>query len=132
MTKPSRKGTTLPPRPHQWLSGPDPAMRPVFRAFTQCRNQAQWRGEDWQLSWQQWLGAWHGLWHRRGRSADALCITRKDCGQAWSEHNVIIITRRQNGERKRGTHVSLGQGPADVVLDDTWATKPLTQHAEFF
>ena len=107
-------------------------MRPVFRAFVQCRNQAQWRGEAWELSWSEWVGAWHGLWHRRGRSADSLCITRKDCGLPWSAENVIIITRRQNGERKRGTQRSLGQGPADVVLDDGWAAKPLTQSLEFF
>jgi hypothetical protein len=121
--KKSTAGRSLAPRPQQWASGPDPEMRPVFRAFVQCRNQAQWRGETWQLTWEQWREIWKGRWHLRGRSADSLCITRRDCALAWSDHNVIVITRTSHGARKRGIRTSLGEGPSTVVLDDTWAAQ---------
>lgn len=118
MTKPSRKGATLPQRPHQWRSGPDPALRPVFRAFVQCRNQAQWRGEDWELSWEQWRDIWHGWWHLRGRGSDSVCITRKNCDLPWQASNVILITRHQHGTRKRGISTALNQTANDVLLTD--------------
>ena len=122
--KKSRKGQGLAPRPHQWASGPDPAMRPVFKAFGQCRNQAQWRGETWLLTWPEWCAHWEGRWHLRGRDADSLCITRKDCALPWSNTNVIVITRTSHGARKRGIHTSLGEGPSSIILDDSWAAQP--------
>jgi hypothetical protein len=117
-TKKSRAGIALPPRPHQWASGPDPEHHAMFKAFGQCRNQAQWRGEAWELTWPEWRDHWTGLWARRGRAQHELCITRKDCDQAWSNTNVVIITRQQHGARKRGISTALKQTANDVLLTD--------------
>jgi hypothetical protein len=111
------------PRPQTWVTGPDVATHEQYRAFIQCRNQARFRSEPWQLTFEQWQAHWAGRWHLRGRTADSLCITRRDCAGAWSDENVIVITRTSHGARKRGTRVSLGEGPSTVVLDDTWAAQ---------
>lgn len=125
-TKPTsnRAGKGTGPRPHVWKSGPDETDHASYRAWLQCRNQARFRSEPWTLSFEEWQAHWAGLWHRRGRTSQDLCITRRDSHGAWSNANVIIVTRSQHGQRKRGTRASLGQGPSDVILDDTWAVKP--------
>jgi hypothetical protein len=122
--KKSRLGIKLGTRPEQWKSGPDLVAHESYRAWQQCRNQANFRSEPWDLTFDQWQRHWAGLWHRRGRTAQALCITRRDSADAWTDSNVIVITRSSHGLRKKGTFRSLGQGPADVVLDDSWAAKP--------
>jgi len=120
----NRLGKGTGPRPHVWKSGPDATDHASYRAWLQCRNQAQFRSEPWTLTFEQWLDQWQGLWHRRGRTGDSLCITRLDCAQPWSHNNVIIITRRQHGQRKTGTRATLGQGPSDRVIPSDWAAKP--------
>jgi len=118
------KGTGL--RPHVWKSGPDPLAHDSYCAWLQCRNQANYRKEGWCLTFDEWQAHWAGMWHRRGRSSQELCITRLDCSRPWSTENVIIITRRQNAQRKAGLRTGQGQGPSDVVLDRSWAAKALT------
>jgi len=120
----NRLGKGTGPRPHVWKSGPDATAHESYRAWLQCRNQANYREEGWDLTFEQWLEHWAGLWHRRGRTSQELCITRLDCSRPWSDTNVIIITRRQHAQRKSGVRVSLGQGPSDVILDQSWAAKP--------
>ena len=119
----NRTGKGTGSRPHLWKSGPDPLAHDSYRAWLQCRNQANFRKEGWVLTFEQWLEHWAGMWHRRGRTSQELCITRLDCSRPWSTENVIIITRRQNAQRKTGLKVGQGQGPSDVVLDTTWAAK---------
>ena len=116
------KGTGI--RPHVWKSGPDPVAHDSYRAWLQCKNQANYREEGWTLSFDEWQAHWAGMWHRRGRTSQELCITRLDCDRPWADDNVIIVTRRQHAQRKTGIRTSLGQGPSDVVLDHTWAAKP--------
>jgi hypothetical protein len=118
------KGTGL--RPHVWKSGPDATAHDSYCAWLQCRNQANYRKEGWCLTFDEWQAHWAGMWHRRGRSSQELCITRLDCSRPWSTENVIIITRRQNAQRKAGLRTGQGQGPSDVVLDRSWAAKALT------
>jgi hypothetical protein len=119
-----RTGKGMGPRPHTWKSGPDPAAHVSYRAWLQCRNQAHYRREPWSLTFEQWQQVWQDLWHRRGRGSQELCITRLDCADEWCVSNVIVITRKQNAQRKTGLLTSQGQGPSDVVLDPSWAAKP--------
>ena len=111
------------PRPQTWITGTDPDTHDQYRAFVQCRNQARFRSEPWELTFDQWCEHWAGRWHLRGRTADSLCITRRDCALPWSDSNVIVITRTSHGTRRRGTQRSRGEGARDVVLDDTWAAQ---------
>jgi hypothetical protein len=111
------------PRPQTWITGTDPVTHKQYRAFVQCRNQARFRSEPWELTFAEWQAHWADSWTRRGRGADSLCITRRDCALAWSDENVIVITRTSHGARKRGTQRSRGEGPSTVVLDDSWAAQ---------
>jgi hypothetical protein len=120
----NRIGKGTGPRPHVWKSGPNETDHDSYRAWLQCRNQANFRKEGWDLTFEQWQQHWAGMWHRRGRTSQELCITRLDCSRPWSDTNVIIITRRQHAQRKSGVRVSLGLGPSDVILDQSWAAKP--------
>lgn len=118
--KKSNKGRKLGTRPHQWKSGPDITAHASYRAWLQCRNQARFRSEPWDLTFDQWQAHWAGIWHLRGRTRDALCITRRDGRGAWCDANVIIVTRSQHGARKRGISVrELNQTANDVLFTDS-------------
>jgi hypothetical protein len=110
----SRLGRQYPelwrPEMHQ-----DPERRRRYYVWLQQKNQAQWRGEQWQLEFDQWLEIWGDQYARRGRAhADDLCLTRSDPDRAWSPDNVEIITRSEHGTRgfqSRARHA--GAGPGD-------------------
>ena len=123
-TKTSKKGIPLGRRPHQWVSGPDEEDNRSYYAWLQCRNQARYRREPWDLTFEQWQAVWAGLWHRRGRSGEQLCITRRDGEGSWTLDNVIIITRRQHAQRKTGVRLGLGRSPNTRVIPWDWAVKP--------
>jgi hypothetical protein len=101
------------PRPHTWKSGPDPELHNKFRVFGQCRNQAQFRGEDWQLTFEQFVQLWSNYWQQRGRTVNSLCMTRRDWTRPWTMSNTQIITRQAHAQaqadgRKRARN-HLGQ-----------------------
>jgi hypothetical protein len=97
------------PRPSSWRSGPDPVQHTKYRAWIQQRNQAQFRREPWDLSFEDWLGLWGDDYDRRGRLATDLCLTRSDLEQGWSRHNCTLMERREHmrrcGERKHNENV---------------------------
>lgn len=87
-------------RPHVWKSGPNPDQHRRYLAFVQQRNQARWRGEVWQLTFEQWLALWGDRFDRRGRRTWDLCLTRRDYHQPWTLDNAEVITRQQHNERQ--------------------------------
>jgi hypothetical protein len=99
-------------RPHLWATGPDPVLHNKHRIWIQQRNQAQWRGETWDLSFDAWLKIWDqsGHWLNRGREKGTYCMTRLVWTEPWSEANVHIVTREQHsraqGEASAAGHVS--------------------------
>lgn len=102
-TKPGPiKGTHYPDR---WRSGPDPERRAKYLQWLQQRNQAQWRGEHWELEFDDWLAAWGDLYEKRGRAADQYCMTREDADLDWTLDNVIVLTRREHYQRNQ--HMSV-------------------------
>jgi hypothetical protein len=116
MPKKGERGIGTGPRPHTWVTGTDPKTHAQYRAFVQCRNQAQWRGEIWQITFEQYQLLWQHKWVNRGRSSDQYCITRADMSLPWNMSNALVITRRQHGQRKLGTRALLGETAASVIL----------------
>ena len=106
-------------RPHTWHAGPDPLTREQWRAWGQTRNQAQWRGETWCLTWPEWQAIWQGSWHLRGRGADSLCVTRRDFDLPWQADNCVLLTRRQHGQRRTGTLKRDGYSRSRSLLNTT-------------
>ena len=80
-------------RPHLWKTGPDPLLRRRYYQWMQQRNQAQWRGETWNISFEAWQLLWQDLWDLRGRTRSSLCMSRQDWELPWTTDNVIIVTR---------------------------------------
>ena len=88
------------PRPHLWISGPDPVRHEKFRVWHQQRNQALFRGEGWHIDFDTWVRIWGDAWHSRGRERGCRCMTRLDWEQPWSETNVEIVTREDHAQRQ--------------------------------
>jgi hypothetical protein len=88
------------PRPHRWVTGPDPVEHKKYRVWIQQKNQAQWREEGWTISFEQWKQIWDqsGQWDNRGRERSCYCMTRRDSTLPWSVDNVHIITREQHSK----------------------------------
>jgi len=86
------------PRPHAWRSGPDPVAHAQYRAYIQQRNQAQFRGEIWNLTLAEWRELWADLWPLRGRGREDYCMTRRDWTGDWTVDNTHVITRRQHAQ----------------------------------
>jgi hypothetical protein len=103
------------PRPHLWATGPDPVLHKKHRVWIQQKNQAQWRGEGWDLPFEAWLEIWaeSGQWENRGRERGTWCMTRRDWTEPWSVPNVHVVTREQHsraqGEAAAAGHVSEAQ-----------------------
>lgn len=93
-TPPGRRPGTL--LPHKWASGPDPELHRRYKIWAQQKNQAQWRGESWDLAFEDWVEIWGDDFDRKGRGLGSLCMTRRDLELPWTRDNVIIITREQH------------------------------------
>lgn len=102
------------PRPHAWVTGPDPEEHKRYRTFIQQKNQAQWRGETWSIDFETWKRLWaeSGQWYNRGRQRDCYCMTRRDHTEPWSVDNVMIITREQHSRMQSALSHSGYSSPA--------------------
>ena len=89
------------PRPLIWSTGPDPQRHEQFVSWCRSRSQAHYRGEQWNLGFEDFERAWGDQWCRRGRHIEDLCMTRQDPDGAWQLDNVIIVTRREWHQRER-------------------------------
>ena len=87
-------------RPYQWVSGPDPETHAQYRAWVQQRNQAQWRGETWTITFDEFQQIWLGRWHLRGRGTEDLAMSRTDWTGPWSREGVELRTRKQLGQQQ--------------------------------
>lgn len=84
------------PRPDQWKHGPDPVLRDMNLQHARARAQAKFRGEAWNLTFEDWCEAWAGNWHRRGRHPNSLLLSRIDVRQPWQRDNVRLVDRYEH------------------------------------
>jgi len=104
-----RIGSEKGPRPHTWCTGPDPELHEKHKRYRQQKNQAQWRGETWLLSFETWCALWGDLYRQRGRTQECYCLTRIDYADDWVLHNIQVITRRQHSKEnaRKGRELKL-------------------------
>ena len=104
------------PRPDKWVTGPDPVEHKRYRVFIQQRNQAQWREEGWEISFEAWKQLWDesGQWENRGRARSCYCMTRLDHRLPWSIDNVEIVTREQHSRQQSALAHSGYRSPAQL------------------
>lgn len=74
-------------------------QREQHRAYVVMESQALYRGEEWQLTEQEFLDLWQGQWHLRGRDSHSMTMTRCDPDGAWIIGNVEIINRAEHVRR---------------------------------
>jgi hypothetical protein len=88
-----------------YISDFDNARR---KAFVRSRSQAWFRGETWELTWEDYQVFWKttSRWARRSRRIDGLVLTRRDWQGVWNRDNCCIITRKAhlgaNGSNRVG------------------------------
>lgn len=88
--------------PDIWITGPDLMRREKYYAFLKHRCQCRYRGEDYQLTFEDWENFWpDDVYLRRGRSIDSLLLTRYDISEGWSVENCLIQDRKTHLARKK-------------------------------
>jgi hypothetical protein len=83
-----------------WVTGTDPIEHKKYRVYIQQKNQAQWREEGWDISFESWKQLWEdsGMWESRGRERGDYCMTRRDWSTPWTRANAQIITRQEHAK----------------------------------
>jgi hypothetical protein len=88
------------PRPHTWLvQGEIPHQQHI--AWQRAKAQANFRGEVWLLSFEDFQRLWQEHWQQRGRGSDGYCLTRDDPDGAWALGNVDCIPRVEHLKRQK-------------------------------
>jgi hypothetical protein len=87
------------PRPNAWITGTDPLVHEMYRTFVQARNQANFRKEQWDLSFDDYQALWREHWHDKGRTVDDYCMARRDVELAWDLGNVEVLSRHEHFSR---------------------------------
>ena len=85
------KGTG--PRPHTWIVGSDPVLHDQYNAWHKARAQAHYRGEQYDISFEDWVYIWGTNWSRRGRTPDSLVLMRRRWQEPWSRRNAQLVDR---------------------------------------
>lgn len=88
------------PRPHTWkVQGQE--AHDQFVSWQRAKAQANFRGEVWLLSFEQYQEAWQGQWSLRGRCRGDHCLTRIDPEGAWEPSNLSVMPRIEHLRRQR-------------------------------
>jgi len=82
--------------PEHRLFGTDLMRRDRWVAYQKHRAQAKYRGESYELSWEEWDHLWEHCWEQRGRGRKNLCLSRIDFGGEWAIHNVVVVSRQRH------------------------------------
>ena len=93
-------------------------------AFVRARAQAAFRGEQWDLTWDDFRAFWRTrrLWSQRGRRNDDLVLTRLDLDDSWNRDNCCIITRNDS---LKANIARRWNKPADKFFEEAIRYEPL-------
>ena len=113
------------PRPHSWLSGPDEYKHSMYVPWMRAKAQANYRKEQWNLTFEEFYQLWKNHWDKRGRGADDFCMTRCDSSMPWSLENITIMTRHEHLQTK-GQMQGFNRMEVKVVKEKKSYYTPLT------
>lgn len=94
------RGSKPGPRPHTWIWKEEP-RHSQHLAWMRAKAQANFRGETWELTFEDFCGIWDPYWHNRGRAVDNVCLCREDPTEGWTKDNSVIMTRLEHLQRQR-------------------------------
>lgn len=96
--------------PNLWITGPDPFRHKLHHPWQLMKAQANFRDEEFTLTFEQFFELWKDDWHNRGRQPENVCMSRHDFTEAWSFENCYIVSRkehlRQQGLARKGIKFS--------------------------
>ena len=88
--------------PNNWKTGPDPITHDKYYAYLKHKAQAKYRGEAYDLTWEDWTEFWEGdRWFQRGRKGEDLCLRQIDQSLGWSRDNCEVVTRREHFAQRK-------------------------------
>lgn len=88
------------PRPHCWkVQGEIPHQQ--YLAFLQMRAQANYRGEKFLLTFEDYQTLWQGHWDQKGRSNQSYCLSRIDPNGSWDLANTKCLPRIEHLQRQK-------------------------------
>jgi hypothetical protein len=83
--------------PNSWKHGPDPFVHESYYAYLKHRSQANFRGEEYELTFEDWHSQWtEETFAQRGRAIDSLVLTRVDWEAAWELDNIQVVEKSQH------------------------------------
>jgi hypothetical protein len=65
------------------------------------RAQANYRKEQFELSFEEFQGLWQKHWHRKGRGTLDYCLTRDDPKDSWNIANTVCVPRVDQLSRQK-------------------------------
>ena len=77
------------PQPKRWKHA-DPEIHKKYRPYLMNKEQAKFRKEDYQLSFEDYCQIWSNDWANRGRKMGQMYLTRKDASKAWNLDNCVL------------------------------------------
>jgi len=81
--------------PEKWVTGPDPLRHEKYYAYLKHKSQAQYRKEEYKLTWPEWESIWQDddTWFARGRGRNDICLAKLDRSKPWEWDNVKLMKR---------------------------------------
>lgn len=81
----------------------DPKENMLRRSWYYAKNQATHRGQEWDISWEDYKNAWFldNRIDRKGDCGEDLVNARIDVTQPWTLDNFQIITRSESVRKKK-------------------------------
>tara|TARA_R110002051_G_C8728437_1_gene497600 strand:+ start:586 stop:1023 length:438 start_codon:yes stop_codon:yes gene_type:complete len=84
------------PRPHLWITGPDPILKRLRRRWLLAKNQATFWNQTWSIDWDQYKDLLLDHVEQIGRSAENINLCRVDKTQGWTVDNTQLIHRSES------------------------------------
>lgn len=93
-------------RPNAWVYK-DPFDHARHKPFLRARAQANFRAEEWLLTFEDWCSFWstEDLWACRGRGRHDLCLSRIDFDGAWAVNNCEIVERIHQLNKQKSRNI---------------------------
>ncbi len=112
-----RMGSPPGPRPNMVKY---PGIQAVYRLqWSRMKAQANYRGEVWDITWEEYQNLWEGRWHLRGVHKGSLGMSRRDWQGPWTLDNVEICLREQHWHRQRQAQLGSKHKKKENGKDDT-------------
>jgi hypothetical protein len=87
------------PDPALWADDDVVMQRDIYYAWLKHRSQARYRGEEYELTAEQWTALWpKDVWLNRGRAPECDMLVRLDPSAAWTLNNVKIVKVKDKGK----------------------------------